>query len=128
MITRSTAFSGTSCVIHRKTCWKIADFLGEIPTGFLQIGNEKDQTVIRFCESDVQSGQVNGTPGGIRTHGLPLRSWGDRLFSKFREGLRSARKAYFLTVAADALFREVPRKFVKIRENHTKIRQRLDNV
>ena len=46
LISRSTAFSGTSCVIHRKTCWKTADFLGEIPTGFLQIGNEKDQTVI----------------------------------------------------------------------------------
>ena len=60
-------------MIHRKTCWKIADFLGEIPTGYLQIGNEKDQTVIRFFESDVQSGQTNGTPGGIRTHGLPLR-------------------------------------------------------
>ena len=63
-----------------------------------------------------------GTPGGIRTHGLPLRSWGDQLFSKFREVLQSAQKAYFLTDAADALFREVLRKFVKIRENHPKIR------
>ena len=69
-----------------------------------------------------------GTPGGIRTHGLPLRSWGDRLFSKFHEVLQSARKAYFLTDAADVLFREVPRKIVKIRENHPKIRQRLDNI
>ena len=70
----------------------------------------------------------DGTPGGIRTHGLPLRSWGDWLFSKFYEVLQSARKAYFLTDAADVLFREVPRKFVKIRENHPKIRQRLDNI
>ena len=71
---------------------------------------------------------LSSAPGEIRTHGLPLRSWGDRLFSKFREVLQSAWKAYFLTDAADALFREVLRKFVKIRENHTKIRQRLDNV
>ena len=73
---------------------------------------------------------------GIRTEALlrsivPLWrmwSWGDRLFSKFHEVLQSARKAYFLTDAADVLFREVPRKFVKIRESHPKIRQRLDNI
>ena len=75
-----------------------------------------------------KSSCVFGAPGAIRTRGVTLRSWGDQLFSKFREVLQCARKAYFLTDAADALFREVLREIVKIRENHPKIRQRLDNV
>ena len=73
MISRSTAFSGTFCVTYWKTCWKIADFLGEIPTDFCKSEMKKTRPSSDFCESDVQSGQTNGTPGGIRTHGLPLR-------------------------------------------------------
>jgi hypothetical protein len=48
MCNNHTAFSGNSFVMHRKTCWKTADSLGKIPTGFLLTENEKNQIVIGF--------------------------------------------------------------------------------
>jgi len=68
-------FVGSVRARSGKCCWKIAIFLGGFPTAFCKTEIKNDQNVIRFFESDAQSGQAIGTPGGIRTHGLPLRSF-----------------------------------------------------
>ncbi len=68
-----TAFVGSVRARSGKCCWIIAIFLGGFPTAFCKTEIKNDQNVIRFFESDAQSGQAIGTPGGIRTHGLPLR-------------------------------------------------------
>ena len=64
---------------QQKKVMEIYFFLGIIPTAFCKsvmcLKRKMTRSASVFSLKDVQSGHIVGTPGGIRTHGLPLRSF-----------------------------------------------------